>query len=54
MKVASFEKVEFHFPRCAHGTKPRAENPNLDDVPTSKHENKIVHHVPPKNDHDSR
>jgi len=54
MKVVSFEKAGFHFPNCSHGTKLGAGNPNLNDVPTSKHENKILHHAPPKNDHDSR
>ncbi len=50
MKVASFKGAMFYFLRCAHGTKLGARNPNLDDIPTSKHENKIVHHVPPKNE----
>ncbi len=54
IKVASFEEVGFHFPRCSHGTKLGVGNPNLDDIQTSKHKNKIVHHAPPKNDHDGR
>jgi hypothetical protein len=54
IKVASFEEVGFHFPRCSHGTKLGVGNPNLNDVASSKHENEILHHAPPKNDHDSR
>jgi hypothetical protein len=48
-----FQRSWVSFLRCTHGTKPGAENPNLDDISTSK-ENQIVHRVPPKNDHDSR
>jgi hypothetical protein len=32
MKVASFEEARFHFPRCSHGTKLGARNPNIDDT----------------------
>jgi hypothetical protein len=42
VEVESFEEASFHFPRSAHGTKPRTRNPNLDDIPTSKHENKYA------------
>jgi hypothetical protein len=32
----------------------RGGNPNVDDIPISKCDNKTVHHVPPRKDHDSK
>jgi hypothetical protein len=54
VEVASFEEARFCLPRRARATQPRVGNPNPNDIPISKHVNKVVHHVPPKNDHDNR
>jgi hypothetical protein len=48
MEVVSFEEIGFCLPRHAHATQARVGNPNLDDMPISKHDNKCVHHVPPR------
>jgi hypothetical protein len=32
----------------------RGGNPSVDDIPISKCDNKTMHHVPPKKDHDSK
>jgi hypothetical protein len=54
MEVASFEEVGFCFPKHAHAAQLGVRNPNQDDIPISKHDNKVVHHVLPINDHDKR
>ncbi len=46
MEVVSFKEVGFCLPRHAHVTQPRVGNPNLDDIPISKRDNKFVYHVP--------
>jgi hypothetical protein len=48
MEVISFKEVGFRLPRHANATQPRVGNPNLDDIPISKRDNKVVHHVPPR------
>jgi hypothetical protein len=37
---------------CTTGS--RGGNPNVDDILISKCDNKTMHHVPPKKDHDSK
>jgi hypothetical protein len=53
IEVASLEEVGFCFLRYAQ-VEARGGNPNVDDIPISKCDNKIVHHVPPRKDHDSK
>jgi len=54
MEVTSFEEVEFCLPRCAHVAQLGVGNPNLDDIPISKRDKKVLHRVPPGNDHDNK
>jgi hypothetical protein len=51
--VASSEEVGFCLVMCAL-VKMGVVNPNVDDIPISKCDNKIVHCAPPGKDHDSR
>lgn len=44
------EEVGFCLPRCAQA-KAKGGNSNANDILISKHDNKIVHHVPPRKDH---
>jgi len=53
MEVASLEEARFHLVRRAP-IEVGIVNLDVDDIPTSKHDNKIVHRVPPGKDHDSR
>jgi hypothetical protein len=53
MEVAYLEEVGFRCPRCAQA-KAKGGNSNGNDILISKHDNKIVHHVPPRKDHDGK
>jgi len=53
MEVAYLEKVGFHLPRCAQA-KAKGGNSNANDIPISKHDNKIMHRTPPIKDHDGK
>jgi hypothetical protein len=46
MEVAYLEEVGFCLPRCAQA-KAKGGNSNANDILISKHDNKIVHDVPP-------
>jgi hypothetical protein len=48
--MASLEEARFCLPRCAQ-VEVRGGNPNVDDIPISKRDNKMVHCVPPRKDH---
>ncbi len=50
--MASLEEVGFRLLRCAQ-VEVRGANPNANDIPISKRDNKTVHRVPPRKDHDS-
>ncbi len=54
MEVTSFEEIGFCLLRHAHVAQPRVGNPNIDDIPISKRDKKVLHRVPFGNDHDSR
>jgi hypothetical protein len=51
--MASLEEARFYLPRDAQ-VEVGSGNPNANDIPISKRDNKTMHHVPPGNDHDSR
>jgi len=53
IEMASLEEVVFHFPKCAQ-VEVGGGNPNVDDIPISKRDNKTMHHVPLRKDHDSK
>jgi hypothetical protein len=53
MEVAFLEEANFHLPRHAL-VENGGGDPNANDIPIPKHNNKIVHRVPPRKDHDSK
>jgi len=53
MEVAYLEKVGFYLPKCAQA-KAKGGNLNANDIPISKHDNKILHRTPPIKDHDGK
>jgi hypothetical protein len=53
MEVTSFEEVEFCLPRYAHVAQLGVGTLNLNDIPISKCDKKVLHCVPPRNDHDN-
>jgi len=50
--MASLEEAGFHLPRCAQ-VEARGGNPNADNIPISKHDNKTVHRVPRGKEHNN-
>jgi len=54
MEVTSFEEIGFCLLRRAHVAQHGVRNPNIDDIPISKCDKKVLYRVPFGNDHDSR
>jgi hypothetical protein len=53
MEVALLEEVNFHMLKHAL-VEDVGGDPNAYDIPIPKHDNRTVHHVPPRNDHDNK
>jgi hypothetical protein len=53
MELAFLEEASFHMLKHAV-VEDGGGDPNVDEIPIPKHDNKIVHHVPPRKDHDNK